>query len=146
MRTTRPATPVPTSSNRTVFLLRIDPKPCPRPRVALRGRVPVAYYPADYQKWKEEARCALAYEGVPLQGPLRVTIQCQVKRPKTTKLPAPKPDIDNYVKSVLDAMTQAGVWEDDTQVVQVLADKMWGARDAIYIEVEPLVTAPQGDL
>ena len=120
--------------------------PCPRPRVALRGRVPVAYYPADYTKWKEEARIALAYEGAPIQGPLRVTIQCQGERPKTTKLPAPKPDIDNYAKSVLDAMTQAGVWEDDSQVVQVQAEKMWGARNAIYIEVEILVTAPQGTL
>lgn len=134
------------TSDPAVFQLRIEPKPCPRPRVALRGRVPVAYYPADYQKWKEAARGALAFEGPPIEGPLRVYLSFQVERPKTTKLPAPKPDIDNYVKSMLDAMTAAGVWEDDTQVVQVQAEKMWGARDAIYIEIERLVTAPQGTM
>jgi crossover junction endodeoxyribonuclease RusA len=100
--------------------------------------VPVAYYPADYQKWKEAARDALAYEGAPLQGPLRVSIACQVERPKTTKLPAPKPDIDNYVKSVLDAMTQAGVWDDDSQVEHISAAKGWGDSGCIHIVVEPL--------
>lgn len=136
---------IPTSKG-VAFLLYLAPKPCPRPRVALRGRVPVAYYPADYKAWQGEACAALAYEGVQIQGPLRVSISCQVERPKTTKLPAPKPDIDNYAKSVLDALTQAGVWADDSQVVQVQAEKMWGARDAIYIEVERLIAPPQGDL
>lgn len=39
-----------------------------------------------------------------------------------------KPDIDNYVKLVLDACNDAEVWEDDSMVVEVLGQK-WYCSD-----------------
>ncbi len=38
-----------------------------------------------------------------------------------------KPDIDNLIKAVLDALTNDGWWRDDCQVSQVTASKMYHA-------------------
>ncbi len=113
-----------------IHTLDLDPLPCPRPRIAVRGKFPTAYYPASYQTWKNEAAKQLSTNdraGLPFKGPLRVSIEFIAKRPKSTKLAAPKADIDNYMKSLFDALTQAGWWEDDSQVVQVSARKRWAA-------------------
>jgi len=124
--------------------LPVEPMPCPRPRVALRGRVPVAYYPAKYNNWRD-AVARLLSEQYPLSdrvqpfdGPLRVTLDVAATRPKTTKLPAPKPDVDNYAKSVLDACTKALVWADDSQVVELLVTKRWADTGSITLTVEQL--------
>jgi len=43
-----------------------------------------------------------------------------------------KPDIDNLLKSTMDALSQAGVWRDDAQVVAVVASKRYeSANQAI---------------
>lgn len=39
--------------------------------------------------------------------------------------PAGKPDIDKTSRAVLDAITSAGVWADDSQVVELYATKAW---------------------
>lgn len=110
--------------------LLLDPLPCPRPRIAVRGKFPTAYYPASYQTWKNEA-AKLLTERRPAEtfsGPLKVNVRFEAQRPKTTKLAHPKPDIDNYLKSLFDALTQSGWWDDDCQVVQVSARKCWTAN------------------
>jgi len=46
-------------------------------------------------------------------------------------------DVDNYWKGLLDAMTAAGVWVDDSQVkLQVgwMADKVKGGQVDVYVE------------
>jgi crossover junction endodeoxyribonuclease RusA len=46
-------------------------------------------------------------------------------------------DVDNYWKGLLDLMTAAGVWVDDSQVkLQVgwMADKVKGGRVDVYVE------------
>ena len=124
------------------LILPIAPMPCPRPRVALRGRVPVAYYPRDYTAWKNQVAdliASLLPEGhVPFDWPVEVSITCVVERPKTTKLPHPRPDADNYGKALMDAMTQAGVWKDDSQVARLEVTKRWtkpGEPPGVYIHV-----------
>ncbi|EQB10397.1 hypothetical protein L284_17025 [Novosphingobium lindaniclasticum LE124] len=55
-----------------------------------------------------------------------MSIVCEVAKPKTTKLAAPKPDVDNYAKGVLDAITKDGrFWSDDSQVVGLWVSKTW---------------------
>ena len=44
--------------------------------------------------------------------------------PKRTKLGAPKADIDNYLKAVLDCLN-GKLWEDDTQIREIYATKQW---------------------
>ena len=46
-------------------------------------------------------------------------------------------DVDNYWKGLLDAMTAAGVWVDDSQVklqVGLMADKIKGGQVDVYVE------------
>ena len=44
--------------------------------------------------------------------------------------PAGKPDLDKLVRSTLDALTDAGVWRDDSQVVVIHAEKSYSALRA----------------
>lgn len=128
------------------LILPIAPMPCPRPRVALRGRVPVAYYPKDYTAWKNQAADLIASllppDHQPYEGPVEASIICAVERPKSTNLPAPRPDADNYAKAVMDAMTQAGVWKDDSKVVRLAITKRWtqsGEAPCVYIRVNETI-------
>jgi Holliday junction resolvase RusA-like endonuclease len=63
----------------------------------------------------------------PLEGPVAVEIAFYLPRPKS----APKrvtrqiktPDTDKLIRCCLDALTRAGVWRDDAQVVRIAATK-----------------------
>ena len=113
------------------FVMALNPIPCPRPRITVRGRIGHAYYPAAYKTWKAEAAKLIeqamdqnvinTYYDVPLQ----VLLVCVVQRPKASKLIGPKPDVDNYAKAIMDAMTEAGAWGDDSQVIDLRVVKRW---------------------
>lgn len=123
------------------FNIFLEPKPTPRPRFVVRGKFVSTYYPKDYVAYADALRDMIVeqLEGqAPIEGALEVAINITVERPKSTKLHAPKPDVDNYAKGVLDAMTKAGVWNDDTQVVDLTVSKRWGEQDLIEIGVFPV--------
>lgn len=120
-----------------LLTLEIAPIPCPRPRIAVRGRFPVAYYPESYKKWKEQAKGLIEKQQVQKRlGTLEVHITCNIKKPRTSKRYSPKGDVDNYAKSVLDALTAAGVWDDDDQVVSLTVIKRFWATDSIQISIQ----------
>lgn len=101
----------------------------------------VVYSPKEYATWQKDALEALkqAHCEAPFEGPVEVLIECFVPRPKTTKLPHPKPDVDNYAKSVLDAITKDGrFWSDDSQVRTLNITKAWGLRAAIHVTIRGL--------
>jgi Holliday junction resolvase RusA-like endonuclease len=110
----------------------LEPMPAPRPRARVirskSGKSFVSIYnPAEYTNWKADAVEQLSANKppTPYDWPMHLTVTFHVKRPKTTKLHAPKPDIDNYCKSILDALTQAEWWTDDTLVTGLAAEKVW---------------------
>jgi len=52
-----------------------------------------------------------------------------------------KPDVDNVVKILLDACTQAGLWRDDGQVQDMRIQKFWALRDAkpgVHLTIEEI--------
>jgi Holliday junction resolvase RusA-like endonuclease len=118
--------------------LGIDPVPAARPRISRWG----AYYPPSYTNFKKLARVSVfnSWGDIPLEGPLRVHASFHARRPKKTKLAHPKPDVDNYLKGLLDACNGI-VWRDDCQIVEASVSKQWaepGLPGHITLEVMPL--------
>lgn len=98
------------------------------------------YSPKEYKDWQAEAAKALKSvtpPETPFEGPVVVGIDIRVVQPKTTKLPHPKPDVDNYAKAVLDALTADGrFWSDDSQVQTLIVDKAWADFSHILVAIE----------
>jgi len=126
------------------FVVHMNPKPCPRPRVAMRGKYPTAYYPKPYTDWKAEFNSKLL-EKVPdndepvFTGPVYCKIINVMVKPRTGKLDVPPYDVDNYAKSVMDGITNhKGVWKDDDQVAELDVAKVYGDINCICVEIEDL--------
>lgn len=51
-------------------------------------------------------------------------------RPSAPSRPKVRPDLDKLVRAVLDALTEAGVWRDDGQVVGLQVVKLYGVPGA----------------
>lgn len=127
------------------FFLDVPPKATERSRCTCRGRFATVYTAPAYRAWSDLAIPALRrhvnglFTG-PRLGPVRITTEAVFARPKTTKLAAPRGDLDNIEKGLWDAMTKArGWWEDDNQIVESRTTKRWAepGEDAGYnIEVE----------
>lgn len=111
------------------YILYVEPKATPRPRVANRR----AYYPKSYTDWKKTAKSILP----PLEPPKgTIHIVFVFKRPKRLKTgprqPHDKrPDIDNLVKSVFDLFDF-----DDGLISHFSAEKVYASSDeAPHIEL-----------
>jgi len=64
-----------------------------------------------------------------------------VEKARTSKLLHPTPDVDNYAKGVLDAITASGIfWVDDKQIVDLRIVKQWtdeGASPGYRVTLSP---------
>lgn len=71
--------------------------------------------------------------------PVKITITFTMPRPKTVKraLPSVAPDLDKLIRAVLDGLTGVA-YEDDGQVVQIHAQKLYGASVGAEIRLETL--------
>ena len=138
------------------FTVNAVPIAQPRQRIRvmmIRGRTLATNYTpktSPVQDFKASVRMAAseAYQGEPLSGPL--TLRCIFVLPRPGRLmwktrPMPrerhitKPDVDNLLKSVTDALNQL-LWRDDSQVAEVLAEKWIAAGDEqphVEINIEP---------
>ena len=63
----------------------------------------------------------------PLQGAVDAQIIFFMPRPKsvTRLLPTVKPDIDKMIRAILDCGTKAGIYNDDSQVIEIVAHKLY---------------------
>lgn len=137
------------------FRVEGEPVPEPRPRayVAPSGRASVY----KTKRAKDWARTVLvsarhARPPVPIAGPVTVVAVFHFRRPLrlSRKSDPPgliphvcKPDLDNLLKPVLDALTRDRWWRDDSQVVRVLASKYYGrVGDGAGVEVMVLTDPP----
>ncbi|MDU0422525.1 RusA family crossover junction endodeoxyribonuclease [Staphylococcus haemolyticus] len=115
----------------------------PRPRFSRRGSFIQTYMPASYTAHKRYIQDQLPKEMLNTQ--LKVSLYFYFKPPKSwsknQKLIAigqykrTKPDIDNLIKTVLDAANNH-LWRDDNQIVEIHSFKQYAEEPKIILEVE----------
>lgn len=122
-------------------------EPVPWGRVK-RSRSGFAYVPKKTREAKESAAAQIAHqlqEQAPefklLTAPLCLDIVVYRSKPKSAKkgdkYPSKRPDLDNFIKLVLDAMNSI-VFVDDAQVVELHAEKQYDERPRVEIIVAEL--------
>jgi Holliday junction resolvase RusA-like endonuclease len=110
------------------------PFPQPRPRITIRNGHAWAYHAPEVEVWKETVQIMtmskLAQYGDKfINCPVALTLLFRLPRPKS--LPkkityhVKRPDLDNEIKSLSDAMTKAGAWKDDSQIFHLTAAKTY---------------------
>jgi len=121
------------------FSIPLEPIAKQRARVLKSGR---SYTPKRTKDF-ETALVGLVkkiYKGKPLTGPLKLSVQFFVKKPKKPKClePITRPDLDNYIKSVNDSLNNV-LWMDDSQICKIIASKIYSHGDpCIKITVEKI--------
>ena len=130
-----------------------DPVGKGRPRVTVRAGHAHAYTPQRTAAWESGAAWLMRNEwGIraPYEGIVRVTVEAVASRPKRLLRkgdpegrmwrPA-KPDADNVLKAVLDALVNAGVLRDDVQAVEVIARSWYASKGegpSVEVNVQPM--------
>jgi Holliday junction resolvase RusA-like endonuclease len=96
--------------------------------------------PAPLKTWRDDVKHAAldAMNGAqPLAGPLELLVTFVLVKPKSVKRgwPHVRPDLDKLLRSAGDALTSAGVYGDDSQIVRITAQKVYGLRPGAEIIV-----------
>lgn len=120
-----------------------EPIPKARARTCVRNGRVMSFTPkatADAEAdIRNQIRDAKAF--YPKGTPLKVNLAFYISKPPSVSkkriYPVTRPDIDNYIKLVLDALNQY-LFEDDSQIVELHATKAYG-QPRIEIEIEVLV-------
>jgi Holliday junction resolvase RusA-like endonuclease len=117
-----------------------QPVPQPRPRVSTRGGFGRAYTPTKHpiHVYRQAIKLVAMASGKKITGPTALVVDAVFQRPpshwrkhdlKPDAPPWPNADGDNVLKGVADALTDAGVWGNDDQVVFWSIRKRYAARD-----------------
>jgi Holliday junction resolvase RusA-like endonuclease len=111
----------------------ISPVAASRPRVSRWG----TYFTGTYKDFRAAAKPiieAVTKGHTPTESKLQVIVGIYPTKPKTSKLKYPRPDVDNYIKAILD-LCNGVIWDDDSQIVYLEATKEWATKDG-YFTVE----------
>ncbi|MDE2096618.1 MAG: RusA family crossover junction endodeoxyribonuclease [Patescibacteria group bacterium] len=135
--------------------IRVDGDPVGKGRPRFVRATGVAFTPEKTVSYENRVAWAAqqAMKGRPLlQGPLELTVQLYfsipASKPKKWKAdansgvirPGKKPDIDNSIKAIMDALNKV-VYVDDGQIVHVCASKHYSDRPRAQIWIDNLSTA-----
>ncbi|MFT9848496.1 RusA family crossover junction endodeoxyribonuclease [Aneurinibacillus sp. REN35] len=133
------------------FTIYGEPVAQGRPRATtIAGRARL-YDPAKSRNYKEYIRLAAADHApsVLLVGPLLLKISIYRSIPKSFSKkktvqaeareirPTSKPDVDNYVKGIKDALNKV-IWKDDSQIVSIVAEKFYSQKPRIEVKVQAM--------
>lgn len=131
------------------LIFEIEPVEQARPRATRMGRGIRLYDPKKVSVYKKQLAmmCRFQYKKEPIEGPLKVEltfyrhVQSSLsKKERALRLsgshrPVVKPDTDNYIKSTLDGLNGV-LWEDDNQIVDLVAHKYYSDKPRVEIEVK----------
>ena len=136
-----------------------EPVPASRPRWDSIRRI--TYTDSRYRDWKKSAALLVssAWRHLPISEAVAVSIEITVQRPKSKPArgsvhgrywrpqgdyPCPtRGDVDNYAKSVLDALVQGGLLTDDRIVVELSITKQAGDTPGAFVQVS--IVDPEDD-
>lgn len=134
------------------MVFNIEPQQQERPRATGRGRFIRVYDPPKTAKFKRELK-QLAVDKMQgkdkFDSAISVTIRFfrkvqksiskkeHARRTKGHVRPIIKPDLDNYIKSTLDALNGV-IWTDDATIVELNTSKWYADDPKIEIEVKEL--------
>lgn len=137
------------------YVFDIAPVPQGRPRFAIRGKFVQTYDPPKSKKFKTELRQLAEIEHAekpyhaeqyrPIIIELNLYIPMlksfsKIKRLNATNgtlRPTAKPDIDNYIKGILDSLNGL-FWHDDGQIVEIHAGKYYSDNPRIEMEIKEI--------
>ncbi|MEE9451053.1 MAG: RusA family crossover junction endodeoxyribonuclease [Ignavibacteriaceae bacterium] len=117
----------------------IHPIPASRPRVVKKR----AYTEPKYSTYKIALTYLLKNERIPKQDYESIKVVFAIpyskgiakKRKIQGKAHRQKPDIDNFIKGFMDALEQSGIIQNDSQICNVHAFKLFDCQQG-YIEFE----------
>jgi Holliday junction resolvase RusA-like endonuclease len=132
------------------FTVYAEPVAQGRPRFTTTGGHVKAYDPARSREYKQYIRLVASQHKPekPFEGPLCLVVDVYRAIPKSFSRkkrqqaidgvlrPTTKPDSDNYLKAVKDALKQV-MWADDSQVVDVRVRKWYSETPRIEVRCYP---------
>ena len=73
------------------------------------------------------------------EGPVAMTLDFEVKKPRTVKrdYPTVPPDLDKLIRAVLDALTGIA-YHDDAQVVHLITTKIYSENPGVQVSIKAL--------
>lgn len=132
------------------FNFELEPQQQERPRATRRGNFIRMYDPPKTARFKNDlkqlAKLKMAGKDK-LEGSLKVDLTFgravqksisgkeRLRRLTGVHRPTVKPDLDNYIKSTLDALNGV-IWKDDAQIVSLKADKIYAEHPGISVVVK----------
>lgn len=137
------------------FVVPGQPQGKGRPRVGQIAGHARMFTPAKTVQYESfialQAQIAMQHRDL-VEGPVavRIFIACQIPESKSKKwkadalagliLPTTKPDKDNVIKAVFDALNGV-VWKDDVQVCDLDSKKRYSAHPRVEVEIVPFAVA-----
>lgn len=139
------------ATDQLYFTFEIEPVPQLRPRTSARGGHVRVYDPPKVKQFKSILHNLVTeqYDKPPMTGALSVSLLFyrpiqrslsnieRQRRLSNQHKPTVKPDVDNYIKSTLDSLNGV-LWEDDSQIVKLTAEKRYAEKGKIIITVTQL--------
>lgn len=108
-----------------------------------RGRI-IDANPKALKEWRANVRTrAVVAKSVivdlcPYDGPIQCVLLFRFQKPKSARRESPytRPDLDKLVRAVLDSVTEAGIWRDDSRVTSLAAIKQYGLP-GVTVHISP---------
>ena len=132
------------------FFIPGEPVAKGRPRASSIGGKPRLYTPTKTQTYENLVRMACVnIVSRPVSGACRVEITAVLPVPMSwskkraaaaisgDERPTKRPDLDNFVKSILDGMNGVA-FADDSQVVEIAASKRYGDKPGVWVSLTAL--------
>lgn len=135
------------SNTKLRFTIPYEPVAKARPRFVRISNKFVSTYSAPKTHQAETSIALLSGKyrlDKPIEGPIKLSVMFYIKRPKRIAkkkiYPITRPDTDNYIKLLLDALSlRNNFWKDDSQITIINAERRYTEdKPRIVVEMEEL--------